>query len=199
MAMKDRPRGTSSRLRRINGKKETWTAANGQRIEFPLILDLMHINEATGQQDWLIEAELQVVDNQPAIISMRVNAKRGLNPAKLQRFFRWATPLDVISVTVPQLLASGKDPFAHEFATDGYPDAAHLGRKFNSQLSEKFLEEVSRKYLKIGRGYAKEIARIHGVSERTVVSWIEKARKRGVLSKVNPGQYGGQIIPSDER
>jgi hypothetical protein len=199
IAMKSRPRGTSSYLHRIQGKAHFWTAPNGQLIEFPLMLDLMHINEQTGGQDWLIEAELHVIDNQPELVSLQVKAKRGLDVSNLQKFFRWATPLDVVTITVPELLSRGINPFEHEYAVNGYPDAAHLGRKQNARLSESFLEDIAQQYLKIGRGYAKEIARVHGVSERTVVSWIEKARKRRILSEVHPGQYGGHIIPTDER
>jgi hypothetical protein len=37
------------------------------------------------------------------------------------------------------------------------------------------------------------------VSPRTVVSWIEKARRRGILTRVPQGGYGGEIIPRSRR
>jgi len=37
------------------------------------------------------------------------------------------------------------------------------------------------------------------VSQRTVVSWVEKARRRGILTRVRPGSYGGEIVPRTKR
>jgi transposase len=66
-------------------------------------------------------------------------------------------------------------------------------------LSDPFLEEIAREYLRIGRGYARAIASERHVSERTVVSWVEKARRRGILTRVPPGSFGGTIVPKSRR
>ena len=47
----------------------------------------------------------------------------------------------------------------------------------------------------IGRGYARTIAAERNVSQRTVVSWIEKARARGILSATTAGRMGGEVRP----
>jgi hypothetical protein len=94
---------------------------------------------------------------------------------------------------VPSLLARGIDPFQHDYATVGYPDAADPGRARSRELSAAFLEEVARRYLDLGRGYADELAAEYSVSRRTVISWVEKARQRGILTATTPGAVGGHI------
>ena len=50
--------------------------------------------------------------------------------------------------------------------------------------------------LKIGsRGYAATLAQAYQVSPRTVVSWVEKARARGILTATTPGVAGGTVPP----
>ena len=58
---------------------------------------------------------------------------------------------------------------------------------------ETFLEAIVARYLALGRGYAKAIAVERNVSPRTVVSWIEKARARGILTATTPGSFGGKL------
>lgn len=190
-----RPPGLSSHLRRAPGARRSWKAANGQTVNLPVVLDLVQVEEGSGERVWSVEARVDLLAGQPRLTGVRITGKHGLDPVRLQRFFRWATPLDVVQRTVPALLAKGLDPFEHEYAIDGYPDAADIGRKPTNRLSDEFLEEVARQYLAIGRGYAGQIARQRGVSERTIVNWVEKARKRGILSRVRPGQHGGHIVP----
>ena len=43
-------------------------------------------------------------------------------------------PLIVVRVTVPDLLKIGANPFRHEFATDGYPDAANINRNYGVRV-----------------------------------------------------------------
>jgi len=54
-------------------------------------------------------------------------------------------------------------------------------------------------YRRRGRGYADELSTRFLVSRRTVVSWVEKARRRGILSPVRPGQFGGELVPLSRR
>lgn len=194
-----RPNGTSSRLSAVKGIRPPWEAPNGQQVDLPVILDLVHVDQSSGATLWKVEARVDLVCNEPRLTEMHVSSSAGLDVVQLQHFFRWATPLDVIMRTVPELLERGIDPFAYEYPVNGYPDAADIGKKPTAPHSDDFLEDVARQYLDIGRGYARQIARQHHVSERTVVSWIEKARKRGILSSVKKGQFGGKIVPRNQR
>lgn len=187
-----RPVGMSSRLWRAPGPRTSWVSTDGQTVEFPLLFDLMQV-ERVGEEPVLrVDATVDVVDGEPVLVSVTVRARTGLDIARLQQFFRWATPLEAITTTVPQLLALGRDPFAHDYAVSGYPDAAEVVRRPHRRLTDGFLEEVAQRYLSIGRGYAKAIAAEYRVSPRTAVSWIEKARARGILAPTTPGSLGGR-------
>ena len=48
-------------------------------------------------------------------------------------------------------------------------------------------------------GYAQAIAAERGIAERTVVSWVEKARRRGILTKVPAGSNGDEVVPRSHR
>ncbi len=194
-----RPAGQSSRVRLADGPRSKWIAENGEAVDFPLIVDNVNIHPASGECIWRIEARVDLVSGQPKLVEVSLAGAPFLDTVMLQRFFRWATPVDIVRRTIPALLAKGSDPYMYEFATDGYPDAAYIDHKVTNALSDGFLEEVARQYVEIGRGYARVIANQRGVSKRTVVSWIQKARKRGILSAVRPGQYGGQVVPKSER
>ena len=123
----------------------------------------------------------------------------GLDPYRMQRDFRWASPLEVVRLGVPALLERGIDPFEFDLPLTGFPEAASLGRPLNAPHTEEFLEQIAREYLTIGRGYARTIAAERHVSERTVVSWVQKARRRGILTRVRPGSYGGEIVQRSRR
>lgn len=194
-----RPAGISSRVRRAPGQRKTWQARNGQLVELPLIVDHVIIDPRSGECSSVTEARVDLVDGKPKLVEMRLEGGPSLDPVYLQRFFRWATPVEIVRLTVPSLLEKGIDPFEHDYATDGYPDVAMLERKPTNALSNDFLEEVARQYVEIGHGYARVIAQQHGVSERTVVSWVQKARKRGILSATTPGRCSGKVIPPESR
>ena len=197
--LSQRPAGLSSRVRVADGPRSEWVAENGQAVDLPLIVDHVNIDPESGECIWLIEARLDLVNGRPQLVDVRLTGMPSLDTVLLQRFFRWATPVDIVRRTVPVLLAKGIDPYTHEYALDGYPDAAEFGTRPNNQLSDEFLEEVARQYVEIGRGYARAIAEQRGVSRRTVVSWVQKARNRGILTAVLPGQCGGRVVPKKER
>ena len=197
--LSQRPAGQSSRVRVADGPRSEWVAENGEAVDLPLIVDNINVDAESGECVWCIEARVDLVSGQPELIDMHLTATPCLDTVMLQHFFRWATPVEIVRRTIPVLLAKGIDPYAHDYATDGYPDAADIDRKPTNALSDGFLEEVARQYVEIGRGYARAIAQQRGVSKRTVVSWIQKARRRGILSSVKPGQYGGRVVPKAER
>lgn len=183
-----RPAGYSSRVKLGAGKKSTWTAPNGQKIRLPLIVDQINIDPKSGNQTWCIEAQVDLIDGIPCLTEVHLRGQPNLDPILLQRFFRWATPLEVVRVLIPNLLERGINPLQYEFPTDGYPDSATIDRKPNNRLTDDFLKEVARQYMEVGHGYARTIAEQRGVSSRTVVSWVEKARKRGFIARTTPGR-----------
>jgi hypothetical protein len=182
--------GTTSRLLRLGEPQQEWKLPCGGYLSFPLLLDIQHVDETTKRLDWRVEAHLDLVNGEPAITAIHIVDANGIDPGHMQAFFRWQTPLDVVRVLVPELVRLGKDPFSHDYPIDGYPDAATPNSHPLAPLSDEFLREVANQYRTLGRGYASIIAKQRGVSRRTVVSWIEKARRRGILGKTRPGKFG---------
>lgn len=191
--------GVTSRIRPAPGRKRMWRIGDGTAFPLPVIVDHMSTDPKTGQIQWLIEATIDLVQGNPALVRMDAWAPAGMDPHQMQREFRWASPLDIVLLGVPELLQRGIDPFSYDLPVTGFPQAAHLKRPSNAQLGENFLEDIAREYLALGRGYARVIAAERQVSERTVVSWVEKARRRGILTRVPAGSYGGRIIPRSQR
>lgn len=198
MTFTDRP-GVTSRLRPAPGRRRTWHISEALSFPLPVIVDHSCIAPDTGEQQWLFEATIDLVDGVPALVRMDARVPGGFDIDLVQREFRWASPLDVVRVTVPQLLERGMDPFAADLPVTGFPDAADMNKRSNRPLGDAFLEDIARQYLEVGRGYAGVIAAERHVSPRTVVSWVEKARHRGILTRVPQGSYGGQIVPEGRR
>ncbi len=198
MARQERP-GVTSRIRPAAGRKRNWLIATDVTFPLPVIVDHMSVDPTTGERDWLIEATVDLVDGEPRLVRMNALVPSGIDPYLMQREFRWASPLEVVRVGVPALLARGIDPFDFDLPLTGFPEAATLDRPPNEPLTDRFLEDIAREYLAVGRGYARQIAAERHVSERTVVSWVEKARRRGILTRVPSGSYGGQIVPKSRR
>lgn len=198
MTFTDRP-GVTSRLRPAPGRKRTWHISEALSFQLPVIVDHSCVDPDTGEQQWLFEATIDLIDGVPALVRMNARVPGGFDTHRVQREFRWASPLDVVRVTVPQLLERGIDPFAYDLPVTGFPDAADMNGRSNRPLGDRFLEDIARQYLAIGRGYAEVIAAERHVSHRTVVSWVEKARRRGILTRVPAGSYGGQIVPEGRR
>ncbi len=147
----------------------------------------------TGATVWRVDATIDRIEGRPALVTLHVEAAGALDTDVLQREFRWSTPVEIVTITIPELLAIGIDPFRYHYPLDGYPDAAWVDRSAPTRLTDEFLTEIARHYVMLGRGYAKAIARQRNVSPRTVVSWIEKARERGILSPTTPGAVGGEV------
>jgi len=187
-----RPPGISSRLHRAPARG-SWTAPNGQVVNLPLVLDILEVTADGSGVEWKVEATVDLVDGEPKLVALVLQHPAGVDVHRMRREFRWATPVEVVTRTVPSLMARGMDPLQHEYAVTGYPDAAEPRRAPGRELSVDFLEEVARRYLDLGRGYADELAAEYSVSRRTVISWVEKARKRGILTATTPGAVGGHL------
>lgn len=193
-----RPTGISSRLHAAPGPRSEWASPGEQMVDLPVTLDLVNVLPG-GAVAWTVDATVDLVDNVPHVVSVKLAATRGLDLQVLQRKFRWATPLEVVTRMVPALLADGQDPYSFDYPPNGYPDAAEYPRRSHHQLTDAFLEDVARRYLDLGRGYSTAIAAERDVTPRTAVSWIEKARERGILSAGQAGAHGGRINPKSER
>ncbi len=191
--------GLTSRIRPAAGRKRRWRISDDHTFPLPVIVDHMFIDPESGDLGWLIEATIDLIDGEPTLVRMSAQVPTGMDPYRMQREFRWASPLEVVRDGVPVLLSRGIDPFEHELPLTGFPEAATLNRPSNEPLTGEFLEAIAREYLAIGRGYARAIALERHVSERTVVSWVEKARRKGILTRVPSGSVGGEIVPRSRR
>ena len=158
----------SSRLRRKR-RTSTWRPADGIEVPMPVVFDLALVDTLTGADVFRFDATVDLVDGSPALVRFEASAATGLDLARLQREFRWATPVDVVTRLVPAIVAAGGDPFDHDYPVDGFPEVidAHIGPA-NRALSDEFLEGVAREYLALGRGYADAIALTCVVCGRTM-------------------------------
>lgn len=167
----------------------------GVTIDLPIVVDWVWTDPSTGNVQVRIEATVDLVGGAPAIVQMAFDSPLGLDITELQREFRWATPLEVVTGLIPKLVADGLDPFAQEIPVTGFPAVAvQPTRRRKGALSDEFLETIVREYLVRGRGYALSLADEYYVTPRTVVSWVEKARSRGILSAPpRRGAVGGHL------
>jgi hypothetical protein len=191
--------GVTSRIRRAPGRGRVWRIDADTAFRLPVIVDHQSVDPATGEIEWRFDVTVDLIDGRPEVTRLDAKVPGGMDLARMQREFRWASPLEIVTRMVPTLLERGIDPFTYELPVTGFPDAAELGRPVNERLSDGFLEEIARQYLVVGRGYARVIAAERHVSQRTVVSWIEKARRRGILTSVPQGGFGGEIVRDDAR
>jgi hypothetical protein len=160
-------------------------------LDLPVILDFVIHDRQTGSLLSITEATIDLIDGTPALVRVSVDAPGGIDLTWTQRAFRWSGPIEVVTRTVPAMIRAGRDPFLAEFPVRDLPAVTRPAP--HRQLSAEFLEDVAREYLTLGPGYAGALASAYQVSPRTVVSWIEKARRRGILTPTQPGRYGGQL------
>lgn len=160
-----------------------------------MIVDWVWVDPADNREGIRIEARVDLVHHEPAVVDMAFSAPNGLELVALQREFRWTTPLEVVTGLMPQLLGAGIDPFSIDLPVTGFPAVAVQPIRRRGSLSDEFLTTIAREYLVRGRGYAAGIAADYCVSPRTVVSWVEKARTRGLLSPPpRRGATGGHLV-----
>ena len=198
--MADRERlGVTSRIQPAKGRKRPWRIDDDHSFPLPVIVDHLSVDPQTRETQWHIQATIDLVDDEPTLTRMDVRAAAGLDVVRLQREFRWASPLEVVRRSVPIMLQRGIDPFEFDLPVDGFPKSAELSGPVNAPLTDAFLEGIAREYLTVGRGYAAVIAKERQVSARTAVSWVEKARRRGILTRVPQGGFGGRIVPKSKR
>lgn len=191
--------GVTSRIIPTPGVKSMWAATSTLEFPLPVIVDHMFVDPDTHEVGWHIEATVDLIDQTPALTALTIRTPGGADIVRLQREFRWASPLDIVMMIVPHLLERGIDPFAYDYPVEDFPRSAELDDTTTARLDDEFLETVAREYLALGRGYAKKMAVHYSVSPRTVVSWIEKARRRGILTAVRQGSRGGEIVPRAKR
>ena len=120
-----RRHGLSSRLRPLDGPRTPWTSPDGAVVDLPVVFDLVMTDPETEIEAWRVEATVGMRSGDPALLQMVVTCGPGgggLDPAFLQREFRWATPLEAVTRLVPLIVQAGKDPYAMEFPAQGYPE-----------------------------------------------------------------------------
>jgi hypothetical protein len=189
----------TSRIRPASGPKSQWQIDDETSFPLPVVVVEECVDQDTGQVGWQVQATVDLVDGHPVLTRVDVTCGRGIDVVRARRAFAWSRPLDLVTRTVPRLLKEGIDPFTVDPPVDESVMSAAGPGPINARLSEDFLEGVAREYLQHGRGYSKAMAVEHNVSQRTVVNWVQKARWRGILTRVPGGSYGGHIIPKAER
>lgn len=186
--------GVSSRFVRADGERHPWTV-DGVTVDLPVIVDWLEVDPRTGDEVVRVNARVDLIDGKPEIVEMSLTAPAGLDLVSLQRDFRWASPLAAVTGILPQLIASGSDPFARDLPVHGFPAVAIQPVRRRGNLTDEFLTTIAREYLSRGRGYAAALAHEYFVTPRTVVSWVEKARARGILSPPpGSGSAGGTLL-----
>ncbi|MGA9148061.1 MAG: hypothetical protein WBZ04_10920, partial [Candidatus Nanopelagicales bacterium] len=173
--------GVSSRLRPAAGPKTSWYPEPNVVLDLPVLLDLVEIAEDGSLPVWWVAAKVDCRDGVLVVTQLGLGSDQGLDLLRLQREFRWLTPIDIVTRIVPRLLRDGVNPFDYDFPSTGYPEVSTFGKTQGRRLSDEFLEDIAREYLLLGRGHLSKMATTHHVSERTVASWIQKARARGIL------------------
>jgi hypothetical protein len=157
------------------GRRRTWTAPNGHTLVLPITITLWEPHPVTLEPLWTVTARVDLVDRRPQTTEVVVSTPDGLDAAWLQRDLRWATPADIVREWAPQQLAVGLDPMTLEPPTDMWA----AGER--QDLTDDFLTQIATEYLELGRGYTSALAVKYGATPRTVRSWVEKARERGLL------------------
>lgn len=184
----------TSHFTRAEGPRRPWAAA-GVTVDLPVIVNWVQADAVTGEERVRIEARVDLVADKPEIVEMSFAAAGGLDLAQLQREFRWASPLTAVTGILPRLIAAGSDPFAVELPITGFPAVAIQPVRRRGALSDEFLTTIAREYTVRGRGYAASLAHEYFVTPRTVVSWVEKARARGILSAATgSGAVSGHLL-----
>jgi len=184
----------SSRFVRAEGQRHPWTT-DDVTVDLPVIVNWVSHSPATGEEKVRVEAKVDLVAGKPEIVEVSLTASIGLDLAALQRDFRWATPLDAVTGILPRLIAEGSDPFDTPLPITGFPAVAIQPVRRKGNLTDEFLTTIAREYLARGRGYATSLAYEYFVTPRTVVSWVEKARARGILSAPpSSGATGGHLL-----
>ena len=184
----------TSRAYRASTVTSTWTSPDGIVIDLPITVDY-RIEDDSGHPLVLIEATVDTPDGEPVITKATFTAAHGLYVDELQREFRWRTPIDIVTRLIPRLISEGRDPFDFDLPLSGYPEVFLSRIERRRHLSDDFLRLIAEDYLRLGRGYAKHIASEYGVSRRTAVSWVVKARERGILSPPpSAGAAGGRLL-----
>ena len=151
--------------------------------------------DAAGCEDTRIEATIDLVSGSPQLVAMQFTSPTGLDVSALQCDFRWASPLEVVTGLMPRLIEDGIDPYAAFLPLTGFPAVATGTKRVRrGALSDDFLTTIAREYTVRGRGYAASLAAEYVVSPRTVISWVEKARDRGLLTRPSRrGAVGGKM------
>lgn len=187
-----RPTGISSRITPAPGPRHPWQVRDVV-IDLPVVVDWVCVDTA-GCEDTRIEARIDLVAGAPQVVDMRFAAPAGLDLSALQRNFRWASPLEVVTGLMPRLIENGIDPYAADLPLTGFPAVAAQPERRRGALSDEFLVAIAREYIVRGRGYATSLAAEYFVTPRTVISWVEKARDRGLLTRPSKrGAVGGKL------
>ena len=185
------------RVRPLPGPIHPWRPADsaGREVRFPVVTTFEVRANPETQLLLTLAATVDLRQGSPAIVDMRFVSERGLELAVLQSTFKWQTSLRVVT---NYLLAA--DDGSNQCYDTWQPLTGVQPFVAATDLDDEFLEQIAQEYLEAGRGYSAVLSSRYGISKRSAVRWVEKARARGILTKPSKtGAVGGQIVPRSER
>lgn len=149
MAPMRRHHVVESHFTRAEGSRHPWTTGE-VTVDLPVIVNWVQTDAVTGEEEVRIEARVDLVADTPEVVEMSFVAPAGLDLPRLQREFRWASPLTAVTGILPRLIAAGSDPFAVGLPITGFPAVAIQPIRRRGTLTDEFLTTIAREYLARG-------------------------------------------------
>ena len=177
-----RQAGISSRARFLTPNGKSWSAPLGISVPMPIAIDIQE-RDGLGRLLWQVDVTVDLVGDELSVTHAVFHADNGLDLRKLQLHFRWQTPIDIATHLIPKVIKESGQIENFDLPLDGFPDAVLPGKRIYNNLTDEFLAQIVWHKRQVGKGYAKSLAEARGVPVRTVISWMEKAKRRGLLKK----------------
>ena len=167
----------SSTVENAEGRRRAWTAPNGAAVVLPVTVTYREQDDLTGEVVGSLVARVELIDGRPQTVSFHFEAPDGALEPRMQRDFRWSSPREIVETWMAEVIARGGDPLTEPVPLDYW---APPGRQ---ELTPDFLDEIAEQYHELGYGYANVLARKYQTTPRTVRSWVERAKKIGIIDR----------------
>ena len=167
----------NSTVERADGRRRAWTAPNGAAVVLPVEVRYWETDDLTGEITGSLTARVELVDGCPQLVKIAFEAPEGAIEPRLQGDFRWSSPREIVEIWMADVIAAGSDPLTEPVPIQFW---APPGRQ---DLTPGFLEEIAEQYHELGYGYANILARKYATTPRTVRSWVDRAKKIGIITR----------------
>ena len=167
----------NSTVERADGRRRAWTAPNGAAVVLPVEVRYWETDDLTGEITGSLTARVELVDGCPQLVKIAFEAPEGTIEPRLQGDFRWSSPREIVEIWMADVIAAGSDPLTEPVPIQFW---APPGRQ---DLTSGFLEEIAEQYHELGYGYANILARKYATTPRTVRSWVDRAKKIGIITR----------------